>query len=287
MNIQLIDICKSYGKKQVLKNINLTFENGVYGLLGPNGAGKTTLINIMVTALDSNSGQVLYNGRDIRERGSGYLNVLGFLPQSARFYKNYTAAEFLKYMAALKGFKGDIEKKTDELLEYVNLSDSKKQRIGTFSGGMRQRIGIAQALINDPEILILDEPTAGLDPIERIRFRNLISEVSGSRTVILATHIVPDIEYTANTVILLKNGEVCRNDSPAVLTEELEGKVWKLNVSDSEFEKYITDFSVSNIYREGNEYTLRIVGEKPPAENAVGVTANLEDVFLYCIGMSQ
>lgn len=285
MPIEIKNVSKSYGKKEALKNINLTFENGIYGLLGPNGAGKTTLINIMVTALSSTKGQVLYNGRDINRIDSGYLDTLGFLPQMPKFYKNYTAEEFLKYMAALKNIKsGGLNEKITYLLELVNLTAERKNKIGSFSGGMKQRIGIAQALLNDPEILILDEPTAGLDPKERIRFRNLISKVSKNRTVILATHIVPDIEYIANRVIILKDGEVCKNDKPTVLMDEISDKVWSVTVTQNELENVLLKNKISNVYREGDSYTLRIVADEKPNEKAINIAANLEDVFLYTVG---
>lgn len=284
MPIEIKNVSKSYGKKEALKNINLTFDNGIYGLLGPNGAGKTTLINIMVTALSATKGQVLYNGNNIQNADSGYLNVLGFLPQTPKFYKNYTAEEFLKYMAALKGVKNNLNEKITELLDFVNLANERKNKIGSFSGGMKQRIGIAQALLNDPEILILDEPTAGLDPKERIRFRNLISKVSKDRTVIVATHIVPDIEHIANKVILLKDGEICKNDTPIALMNEISKKVWSLTVSQDELEEALLNNKISNVFRDGDSYTLRIVADEKPNEKAMNITPNLEDVFLYTIG---
>ena len=281
--IEIKSITKCYGKKKALDNINLTLTEGVYGLLGPNGAGKSTLINILVTALSQTGGEVLYNGIDIRDKKSGYLQDLGFLPQNPRFYKNYTAEEFLKYMAALKNVKGNLDSKIDELLELVNLSDEKKNRIGTFSGGMLQRIGVAQAIINDPKIVIFDEPTAGLDPKERIRFRNLLSEISENRTVILATHIVPDVEYIANRVVILNHGTILKNGTPHELMQSIDGKVWEMIVDAEKIEDYITKYDISNAYREGDIYKLRIVSEQRPSEEAVKLSPVLEDVFLnYC-----
>lgn len=284
MKIDIQNITKYYGKKKALDHVNLQLDNGIYGLLGANGAGKSTLLNIMVTSLAPTEGKVLYNGVDIRDKNSGYLDSLGYMPQSPKFYKNYTAEEFLKYIAALKGIKSGLNEKIGELLEFVNLSGSRKTKIGAFSGGMVQRMGIAQALINDPEILILDEPTAGLDPKERIRFRNLVSEISANRTVLLATHIVPDIEYIANKVILLHEGKLCRHDTPENLCAEIANHVWLLTAAGEDVEKIITKHQISNIYREDEKYYIRIVSEEKPHPDAVPVSPGLEDVFLYHTG---
>ncbi len=282
MAIEIKNISKNYGKKVALKKVDLVLEDGIYGLLGSNGAGKSTLLNILVTSLSQSSGEILFNGKNIRDKSSDYLKNLGYLPQNPRFYKNYTAEEFLRYMAALKGVENSrLSEKIAEILDFVNLSDEAKTKIGSFSGGMVQRIGIAQALINNPKILILDEPTAGLDPMERIRLRKLISNAAKDKTVIIATHIVPDIEYIANKVILLKNGEICRNDKPDALTKEICGKVWSVNASENELSSIVNENKISNIFCENSVYTLRIISETQPAENAVPVTATLEDVFFY------
>ena len=281
MSIEIKNLGKNYGKKVALNNVSLTFENGICGLLGENGAGKSTMLNIMVTTLSQTTGQVLYNGRDIRDKKSGYLDILGYMPQTPKFYKNYTACEFLKYIAALKGIKKNVNDRIDELLSLVNLTDSKDLRLGAYSGGMLQRIGIAQALLNDPEILILDEPTAGLDPTERIRLKNLISSIAENRTVILATHIVPDIEYIANKVILLHNGEICRNDTPENLCNEIKSNVWEAIVNSEYIDKVVTRYKVSNIHKVKDKYLVRIVSEKRPSRYARQATPTLEDVFLY------
>lgn len=282
MSIEIKNICKSYGKKLALNNVSLVLEDGIYGLLGSNGAGKSTLLNILVTSLSQSSGEILFNRKNIRDKSSDYLKNLGYLPQNPRFYKNYTAEEFLRYMAALKGMENNrLSEKITEILDFVNLADEAKTKIGNFSGGMIQRIGIAQALINNPKILILDEPTAGLDPMERIRLRKLISNAAKDKTVIIATHIVPDIEYIANKVILLKNGEICRNDKPDILTKEINGKVWSVSVPENELSGIVNENKISNIFCENEVYNLRIISETQPAENAVPVIANLEDVFFY------
>lgn len=282
MPIEIKNISKAYGRKLALNNVSLILEDGIYGLLGSNGAGKSTLLNILVTSLSQSSGEILFNGKNIRDKSSDYLKNLGYLPQNPRFYKNYTAEEFLKYMAALKGVENSrLSEKITEILDFVNLADEAKTKIGSFSGGMIQRIGIAQALINNPKILILDEPTAGLDPMERIRLRKLISNAAKDKTVIIATHIVPDIEYIANKVILLKNGEICRNDKRDILTKEIGGKVWSVSVPENEFSSIANENKISNIFCENEVYNLRIISETQPAENAVPVSANLEDVFFY------
>lgn len=284
MSIEIRNVTKYYGKKLALNDVSLSLENGIYGLLGANGAGKSTLLNIMVTSLAPTKGQVLYNGIDIRNRNSRYLNNLGYMPQTPKFYKNYTAEEFLRYIASLKGIKKGLNSKIDELIEYVNLSEDRKTKIGAYSGGMLQRIGIAQALLNDPKILILDEPTAGLDPKERIRFRNLVSGISENRIVILATHIVPDIEYIANRVIILHQGKLCKNDTPENLCNEIKDSVWQLETDSKSIEKIITSHKISNVYRDEHKYFIRIVSDERPHIDAVHMTPSLEDVFLYHSG---
>jgi len=283
MQLCINSLYKSYGKKEVLKDVNLCLESGIYGLLGPNGAGKSTLINIIVTALSATSGGVLWNGKDIRLKQNGFLDVLGYVPQTGAFYNHYTANEFLRYIAALKGVR-EPDAKIDELLHFVNLTEEKNNKIKTFSGGMRQRLGIAQALINAPKILILDEPTAGLDPQERIRVRNLISKIADNRIILISTHIVPDIEYIANRVILLKNGKAYRNAPPSELTREIEGCVWRVNTTEERLTEFFGVYKIVNVYREENNYILRIVSEKKPCPEAMPLSPGLEDVYLYHFG---
>ena len=285
MVLKLENITKNYGKKTALDKVCLELEKGVYALLGPNGAGKTTLINIIVGLLEPNYGTITYNGVNIYDKSVKYISKLGYLPQYPKFYKNFSAYEFLSYMAVMKGInKKDIPKLVPKLLEQVNLSDEAKRKIGQFSGGMRQRLGIAQAILNEPEILILDEPTAGLDPKERIRFRNIISRLSENRIVILATHIVSDVEYIAKEVILIKNGVIVETASPRELTENLDGKVWTFNCSPDELDRWINNFNISNANIHDNNYLLRIVSDDKPEENAEKVIPNLEDVYLYYFG---
>ena len=281
MAIELRDIKKTFGKHEVLHGVNLTFEKGIYGLLGPNGAGKTTLMSIMVGLLNASAGDVLFDGEPITEKSSGFLKKLGFLPQYPGYYRNYTAAEFLTYLSALKGIPGKNEAQIRELLDFVNLGDAADQKLGTFSGGMLRRVGLAQTLLGDPNVIILDEPTAGLDPIERIRLRNLLSAIAQNRSVIIATHIVPDIEYIANEVVLLFDGQVKTSGAPEALIREIGGKVWNVRADLQTAETYVKRYQISNIFSEETGYVLRVVSEDKPCDAAEPVFPTLEDVFLY------
>lgn len=285
MKVTFKGISKQYKGKYALENFTSELENGIYGLLGANGAGKTTLINIFVGILKSDKGQVLINDIDVRNLGIEFLSHIGYLPQYPQFYKNFEVMDFLRYMCVLKDIpKEQGEKRAKELLEIVNLSDASSKKIGALSGGMRQRVGIAQAMLNDPDILILDEPTAGLDPQERIRFRNLITKFSENRIVLLATHIVSDIEYIANQVILLKNGKLLKQDSPQALVSGIEGKVWTVNVTDQTLEDKLNHLKISNMMRDHEGIHLRVIDDEKPDANAVNIQPNLEDVFLYYSG---
>lgn len=279
--LEVRNLSKSFGKKEVLHNLNIEFGKGIYGLLGPNGAGKTTLMNLIVNLLKPTSGEVLYDGVSVADRKSTFISKLGFLPQYPGYYKNYSAVEFLQYISALKGIKGSNKKQIDELLDFVNLAQDKNRKIGTFSGGMLRRVGLAQTLLGSPEVIILDEPTAGLDPIERIRLRNLLSEIAVNRTVIVATHIVPDIEYIANNIVILFGGKVVVNSSPDRIIEKASGKVWSVKTDIKTAEKYIAKYKVSNIYQTENVYDLRIVCEERPVDSAKQIVPSLEDAFLY------
>ena len=285
MELELKNIKKKYSKKTALSDVSLNLKNGVYALLGPNGAGKTTLINIITGLLMPTSGTVLFNGTAIGKNMQEYISKIGYLPQYPQFYKNFRADEFLRYMAVMKGIeKKRIDSLVNELIEKVNLTNDSHRYIGQYSGGMRQRLGIAQALLNNPEILILDEPTAGLDPKERIRFRNLISQLSENRIVILATHIVSDVESIAKEVILLKNGEVLQIETPMNLISQMEGKVHLVQCIPEELEEYMNSFCISNASVCNDRYLLRIVSDNPPTENAEITIPNLEDAYLYYFG---
>lgn len=285
MNVVFDNISKQYKGKYALKNFSSELTQGIYGLLGANGAGKTTLINIFVGILKSDSGNIKIDGKEVGKLGSNFLSYIGYLPQYPEFYKNFEVMEFLKYMCALKNIpKGIGEKKARELLDIVNLKDTQNKKIGALSGGMRQRVGIVQAMLGDPKILILDEPTAGLDPQERIRFRNLITKFSENRIVLLATHIVSDVEFIANQVIILKKGELVRQNSPVNLMSEIEGKVWVTEASDHDIYDKFKYHKISNMYREKEKIMLRIIADEKPDANAESSKPNLEDVFLYYFG---
>lgn len=218
-------VTKKYGQFTALRDITITFQNGIYGLLAPNGAGKTTLMKMLVTLSFPTKGEITWEGENIADLDEAYRDLLGYLPQKFGYYRNYTPVQFLNYMAALKGLeRTDAKKRIQMLLEKVSLSDAAGQKMGKFSGGMLQRVGIAQALLNDPKILILDEPTAGLDPKERVRFRNMLRDLSGERIVILSTHIVSDIETIADRIIMLKDREVFCNEPPEQLCGRLNCK---------------------------------------------------------------
>lgn len=221
--LELIQIEKSYGKNKVLRGVDLKLEHGIYGLLGLNGAGKTTLINILTGIMEADAGSVIYNGVSIGKKNSNFKNSLGFMPQYTTFYPNFTAREFLKYMCVMKKVPHkEHRQRIEDMLERVNLLSAADKKIGSFSGGMRQRVGIAQALINEPEILVMDEPTAGLDPAERIRFRQTIADLSCDRTILLATHIIQDIERMADHVLLLQNGRIIEKEQSDNLSDQLE-----------------------------------------------------------------
>jgi ABC-2 type transport system ATP-binding protein len=282
MQITFQSLSKKYKGKYALKEFNAQLGEGVYGLLGANGAGKTTLINLFVGILKSDNGTILINDKDIKKMGNEFLSYIGYMPQYPLFYREFTVMDFLLYMCTLKGIPKLIGKRrAHDLMEIVNLTDAVNKKIGALSGGMRQRVGIVQAMLGNPAVLILDEPTAGLDPQERIRFRNLIAQFSKGRTVLLATHIVSDVEFIANEVLILKNGELIRKNTTEKLEEEIQGKVWSVSVSDTEALTRFDEYKISNMQRFGENITLRLIAEERPDETAIRLQPNLEDVFLY------
>lgn len=282
MELRLNKLTKEYGSKIAVDHISYTMEEGIYGLLGANGAGKTTLMRLICDIQTPTRGEVLCNNRSIREMGEEYRNLLGYLPQDFGYYPNFTAEKFLMYMSSLKGLPRSLAKeRTGEMLELTGLLDVRKKKIGTYSGGMKRRLGIAQALLNNPKILILDEPTAGLDPKERVRFRNLISSISKNKIVLLSTHIVSDVEYIAGHILVMKNGGIICQGEPAEIVQKINGFVWELRVPSNEADRYVSQFNVGNLRNEGNMTVMRIISEKCPGEGACGAVPNLEDLYLY------
>jgi ABC-2 type transport system ATP-binding protein len=266
-----------------LYGFSLELGTGVLGLLGPNGAGKTTLMSILATITRATEGKVTWNGTDLAANPNALRQVLGFLPQDFGVYPNLNAVEFLEYLAAVKGLDAATSRRRiDELLNLVNLTDVRKRPLGGFSGGMKQRVGIAQALLNDPQLLIVDEPTAGLDPEERVRFRNLLSDLSGERIVILSTHIVSDVEATATDIALISKGTLVAHATPEELLRQVEGKVWEWVVPSSELNAVKQRYLISSTVRRSDGIHVRVLGGAPP-NGAQPIVPSLEDAYLYCL----
>jgi len=285
-----IDAVKKRYKGNVwgLRAFTLDLQAGVLGLLGPNGAGKTTLMNILATVTRPTEGHVTWNGTDIVRSPNSVREVLGYLPQHFGVYPNLSALEFLSYLAALKGIGGrSAQQRIDELLQLVNLTDVRKRPLGSYSGGMKQRVGIAQALLNDPQLLIVDEPTVGLDPEERVRFRNLLVELAGERIVILSTHIVSDVEAAATEIALIHEGRLLKHAAPEALLYTVEGKVWRCVLPSAELTAFRQGHLVSGTVRRSDGVHVRVVGETPPSADAQAVPPTLEDAYLYHISAAN
>ena len=280
--LEIKNLSKKYGDLTVLNHIDLTLENGVYGLLAPNGAGKTTLMKILATLSFPDDGEVLWNGEDIFKLDFRYRNILGFLPQDFGYYRDYSPQKYLEYLAILKGMKKErIKEQVAEWLSIVGLEEVTKKKMRKLSGGMIQRVGIAQALLNDPKILILDEPTAGLDPKERVRFRNVLSELSKDKIILLSTHIVSDVESVANKIILLKDGRIFCNDTIAEVIKILQGKVYEAAVNENQYDKLKEAYQILTVRQTGEGTYTRFVclDGRPFVGNTS--SASLEDVFLF------
>lgn len=285
MKLELNGLTKEFGGFAAVNHISLTMTNGVYGLLGVNGAGKTTLMRMLCTLLRPTDGTITCNGEDIFEMDGEYRKLLGYLPQEFGFYPEFTVQEYLLYIAALKGIRPVVAKKrVKELIAKVGLSKAAHKKMKKLSGGMKRRAGIAQAMLNDPKILILDEPTAGLDPNERIRFRNLISELSEERIVLLSTHIVSDIEYIANEIWLMKNGKIMQRGTADELIDSMPEMVWECFVGKDRVPDLMKKYKISNMKAEPDGAILRIISHKRPLASAKETEASLEDVFLYYFG---
>lgn len=282
--LEMINVTKSYKHKNANENINLVLESGVYGLLGPNGAGKSTLMKQIVTVTNPTSGKILYNGKDIKSLDDEYRAIVGYLPQDFDAYKNFKAKDFLMYMAALKGMDKETSKKrVDELLKLVGLSEVSNKLVSKFSGGMKRRVGIAQALLNNPKVLILDEPTAGLDPQERTRFRNLLSQIGRDTIVILSAHIISDIESVAKETIMIKDGKVLLQGTHREILKDMEGKVYSLDTNDENLVSEIQNkYKVVSINRGIENISIRFISEtKPSYEKIKLIEPKFEDVYMF------
>jgi ABC-2 type transport system ATP-binding protein len=288
MELCMEGIFKNYKDKEVLKGINATLGTGVYGLLGPNGAGKTTLIRILADVLNPTKGRVLIDGRDKNTCGDEYRSRIGFLPQDVSFYPSFTGRDYLGYAAALKGLdKKHAEKRIEELADSVGLSNDLHRKCAVYSNGMRRRLGIAQALLNEPEILILDEPTSGLDPHERIKFRNIISVFSKDRLVLLSTHIVSDIESIAKEIMMLEYGKIEKKQTAEEYAKQISGCVWTVLVPIEDLMEFQKNATISNVVPRGDMMEARVISEKKPSADAQNTPPNLEDAYLYLFDYLQ
>ena len=285
MELRMQNLTKEFGDFTAVDHLNFTMENGVYGLLGVNGAGKTTLMKMLCTLLSPTSGEITCNGREILGMGADYRRILGYLPQEFGFYPEFTVQDYLSYIAALKGLRPVVAKRrVQELIEKTGLKKAAKKKMKKLSGGMKRRAGIAQAMLNNPKILVLDEPTAGLDPNERIRFRNLISELAEDRLVLLSTHIVSDVEYIANQILLMRNGQIVLAGEAQELIDSMEEGVFSLYARKNDISRLMKKYKVSNLKTEHDGVELRIIAGKQPSPDAGRAGAHLEDVFLYYFG---
>lgn len=285
MELKLAQLTKTFGDMTAVDAVSYTMRNGVYGLLGVNGAGKTTLMRMICTLMKPTDGVITWNGRDIWSLDAEYRRVLGYLPQEFGFYPDFSAEDYLMYIASIKGLRPAVAKqRVNELLHRVGMEQVRKKKMKKFSGGMKRRIGIAQAMLNDPQILVLDEPTAGLDPNERIRFRNLISELSEQRLVLLSTHIVSDVEYIANDILLMKEGRIACSGTPQQLIADMPMHVWRCTVTKQEEAAYTRQYKIANMKLTVGGTELRILSAQQPCAQAVQEAATLEDVFLYHFG---
>lgn len=285
MELKLIELTKTFQDMTAVDHVSYTMTNGVYGLLGVNGAGKTTLMRMLCTLLKPTSGQITWDGRDIFAMDGDYRKLLGYLPQDFGYYPDFTVYDYIMYIASIKGLRPAVaSQRAEQVLRQVDLSKVKNKKMKKLSGGMKRRAGIAQAILNDPKILILDEPTAGLDPSERIRFRNLLSELAEERLVLLSTHIVSDVEYIAGEILLMKNGQFRAVGTSEELIAGMEERVWCITVPKNEADYYMREYKVSNMKSIRDGVELRILAHEQPIAAAREESATLEDLFLHYFG---
>ena len=283
MELKIEHLSKQFKDKNAVNDVSLTLTSGVWGLLGANGAGKTTLMRMIANIMTPTSGKIYYDGEDISKMGENYRNLFGFLPQDFGYSRDFTVKDYLEYMAALKDVPArETARKINHLLEILTLSDVKGKKIAKLSGGMKRRVGIAQAMLNDPKILVMDEPTAGLDPGERVRFRNFISEFSHDRMVLISTHIVSDIEYISTRNVIMKDGKIVNVGTTSELVKEIEGKVWQGLIPASKLPEYEMRLRIINQRSEDNDkISVRYLAEQSGIEGSVTVSPRLEDLYLW------
>lgn len=287
MELTISNLTKEFGTLRAVDHVNFTMTSGVYGLLGVNGAGKTTLMRMLTTLIKPTSGEILWDGQDVYAMDGQYRKLLGYLPQDFGYYPDFSIYDYLMYIASIKGIRSTAAKERVKLLlKQVGLVRARHKKMKTLSGGMKRRAGIAQAMLNDPKILILDEPTAGLDPSERIRFRNLISELSEDRIVLLSTHIVSDIEYIANEILLMKDGCITMSGTAEEIVASMPEKIWTFTVPKAQIDAYLKAYKVANVKTVPGGAELRVLSNLRPNSGAVEVEPNLEDAFLYHFGES-
>lgn len=282
MELEINHVSKVYGTKQILSDITFRMQNGVTGLLGPNGAGKSTLMRLLSTIEKPTAGAILYNGQDVAKKPNQLRQELGYLPQDFGVYANMNPVEFLEYMAALSRLPmKQARKRIDELLAILHLDDARKRPLGTFSGGMKQRVGIAQSLLNDPAVLIVDEPTVGLDPEERIQFRNLLASLSADRIILLSTHIVTDVESIAPCIAIMREGRLLKYSTPESLIKEVDGMVWGCVVSSSKLTELQRHLVISSSIQRSDGIHIRVVSAEQPSLDATPLPPTLEDAYLF------
>jgi ABC-2 type transport system ATP-binding protein len=285
MDLTIENLGKRYGSVWALRQLSLRCEPGMLGLVGPNGAGKTTLMRMLATLLEPTEGTIYWNGQDIRAHGQALRQVLGYLPQEFGLYREFSGRQFLRYLAAMKGLSTSIaNKRVDEVIEIVNLEQVADRKLPTYSGGMKQRVGIAQALLNDPKLLIVDEPTAGLDPAERVRFRTLLASLTSNRIIILSTHIISDVEAVAGRLVILQKGQVLADTTPEALLARAVGSVWSVTTDQATAQRLQAAYPVSTMVNQAGGVTLRLISATRPYEAAVVVDPSLEDAYLLATG---